>query len=407
MNKAILNGGLVIVLFLFVFCFNVQAQDSAEPVLFDADEASETEVVQEKSSTSGFWQNLWRKLEITFTVDPIKKIEKRLVLANENLIKAQTKVESGEDETGANQALHEFNKQIKKVQNVVPKLQVQREGDERVLDLVKTADTYKVRHLEILKKLEKKSISPAFKELINNVKTQVEQKVESVDKASIASEPLSATAKSKKKNLQPKSELTNAVPAPQKNTDFVVEPTSTGSGSDDEAEIEPQPVSVYDHKYSGKYQITYDLDNVELAIGGMKTTASLDEISNGGVKIGTADIPGGIADDLKEILTEKAEFVIAEKQLINHPISMKDLATGTKASGFYDPRLEKFYFGDLSSVDPSAKECGAIGGSLWGGHFTKDKIDYASSTVGFIGGCKGILISARAKIPWTAVKLAN
>jgi len=420
--KPILKGGILIALFLFVFCLTAEAQEvmPAEPVpvLYDSGTASELGVEEEKVLADGFWNNLWRKVEIFFTVDPIKKAEKRLTWANENLVRAQMKAESGEDEIGADQALHEFNKQIEKVQKVIPKLQVQRAGDERVEDLASTVNSQRVRQIDILQKLEEGIDRAGFKELIGKVKTQVEQKIEVVDKAATASEPLAKPAESREENLQPITKPENPIPVPRKESAPSLE-TNTGTEPETETEsevvegieeemepgAEATPSTTYTHPYAGQYEIIYDFSNVEVAVGGTKTTVSLDDISTGDAKIGTVDIPAEIVEDLRELLASRVEFVIGEKQLINHPISMEDLDTDKAANGFYDPRLEKFYFGDLSTVDPVEKNCGAIGGSLWGGHFTDTGIDQASSTVGFIGGCKGILVAARAKIPWTAIKL--
>lgn len=457
MTRVILKGGLLVVLFLFVFSFTAQAEEAVPtepvPVLYDSSVPNELGVDTEKALANGFWHNLWRKAEIFFTVDPIKKAEKRLTWANENLVKAQVKAENEGEAVVLDQAVQEFDKQIEKVQEALPKLKIQREGDERVEDLLGQVNSQRVRQVDILQKIEESISSPAFKDLIAKVKRRVEQKVEEVPEApasSVTPKPVSKPATSQKKNLQARPKPVKPEPVPRKNTDPEPVPPSTSSGSNEEPVepvVEPEPEveseaeeapsanltspppansgsssggggvrstpsvisnpSVYTHPYSGTYQITYDFSNVEVAIGGSKTTVSLDDISSGDAKIGTVDIPAEIADDLREVLDTKVEFVIAEKGLINHPISMKDVATGEVANGSYDPRLEKFVFGNLSSVDPASKDCGAIGGSLWGGHFANSGISEASSTVGFIGGCKGILVAARAKIPWTAVKITN
>ena len=159
--------------------------------------------------------------------------------------------------------------------------------------------------------------------------------------------------------------------------------------------------------FDGIYDITYDLSAVEVAIGGAKATLSVDSIGSGGAQVGSIDIPAEIADSINETLSHQIEMDIAGEKILGvHKITMinQDL-DGESVDGLYAERSQNYVFGKLSSVDPPTNNCGALGGTLISGHFVEDGIELGKTTIGFVAGCKAVLVAARATVSWTAVKV--
>jgi len=158
--------------------------------------------------------------------------------------------------------------------------------------------------------------------------------------------------------------------------------------------------------FNGDYTITYDLSKITITIAGRTTTASMSDITKGVVTVGTIDIPASIADKIDAELSHHINMAIGEKKFLGvKKITMTNLDGDTEPNidGIYTERNQNFVFGKLKTIDPPANECGVLGGSLVSGHFVSSGIENGKTTIGFIAGCKGILLAARATVNWTAV----
>lgn len=164
----------------------------------------------------------------------------------------------------------------------------------------------------------------------------------------------------------------------------------------------PEPVNWQekDEQHSGDYTVSYNLDKIEVAIGGKKYQTSMSSIQSGGAKVGDVTIPADIAAKLNESLPKNFRFKI------NGPgqITATNLENNKENKGLFLPRKNSFVFGQAEKIDPPSKNCGAVGGTLISGDFATAKIENGKTTVGFIAGCTPIIVGARATITWSATK---
>ena len=191
--------------------------------------------------------------------------------------------------------------------------------------------------------------------------------------------------------------------------DIIVEPDTTASEESTESEAveesaEPtEVISIFD----GDYTITYDLSQIEVAVAGQKTTVSMSEIESGGVAVGAVDIPAAIGDKIDAELSHHINMDIAANRFLGvRKITMTNLDLNEQPSidGLYTERNQNFIFGKFSALDPPSRNCGILGGKLIGGHFTNSGISNGKTTIGFIAGCKGLFLAARATVNWTATE---
>lgn len=154
--------------------------------------------------------------------------------------------------------------------------------------------------------------------------------------------------------------------------------------------------------FSGNYQLTYDLNQIEIAVGGATYVMKLDEIK-GGAAAGEVDIPPEIADALLEKLPQNVNFTIADEVKAGaQKITYQDLDNSSNPSlnGLFTLRTNKAVFGKLSDLKQEGS-CGSLGGVLTGVNFYETSVS-GNTTIGFMAGCKAVLVTAKATVKWTA-----
>lgn len=163
---------------------------------------------------------------------------------------------------------------------------------------------------------------------------------------------------------------------------------------------------ISDHSvYSGGYTITYDLSAIEVGIMGHNATVTMDDIRSGGAEVGTIDIPADVAAKIDAELSHSINMLIGDRSVLGiRKITMTNLDKNSQPSidGLYTERSRNFLFGRLEAIDPPTEQCGVLGGKFVSGHFSNSGIDNGKTTIGFVAGCQGVLVAARATVNWTA-----
>ena len=172
-------------------------------------------------------------------------------------------------------------------------------------------------------------------------------------------------------------------------------------------DLKTAPVVTSHTTFNGEYSVTYDLSAIEVAALGAKATVSLDDVGSGSAAIGSVDLPAEVADEIEEFLTNQINMNIADAQILGVRKITKtnlDKEGQPTVDGLYTERSQNFVFGKLGTIDPPTESCGILGGALISGHFTSTGIDRGKTTIGFVAGCKAVLVAARATVKWTAIK---
>lgn len=171
-----------------------------------------------------------------------------------------------------------------------------------------------------------------------------------------------------------------------------------------QAEENQSQAQTYAQQFSGNYQMTYDLSQIEIALGGAVHQVSMAELE-GGATIGTHDLPPEIAAQLREKLPQTVNFTLSETVKIGiQELQFKNLSKpdAEQQKGLFTLKNQKFIFGKLGEVERQGS-CGSLGGVFMGGQFTESQVS-GSTTVGFIGGCSALLVGGRATIKWSGSK---
>ena len=159
--------------------------------------------------------------------------------------------------------------------------------------------------------------------------------------------------------------------------------------------------------FDGNYTITYDLSAIEVAVAGQRATVTFSELGTGQAKVGAIDLPAEVAEKIDAELSHNINMLLAERQILGvRKITITNLDKEGQPSldGLYTQRSQNFIFGRIEAIDPPANACGALGGKLISGHFDGNTITFGKTTIGFVAGCNGVLVAARATVNWTAVK---
>lgn len=155
--------------------------------------------------------------------------------------------------------------------------------------------------------------------------------------------------------------------------------------------------------FTGVYELKVS-DNVKIRSGGATKEQSSKEWKSGG-KVGNQTIPADVYSKLESSVAKSYKIELASKTKgILKDAFLTDMGTNKRTKGIYNTQTREFLFGSASNVSTGTnKDCGALNVGMVKGKLSEDmsKIENGEIGVGFIAGCKPVVISADATFYFT------
>ena len=162
-------------------------------------------------------------------------------------------------------------------------------------------------------------------------------------------------------------------------------------------------VSAQDVDFTGIFTIKIS-DDVRIRTGGTAQVKSSGEWKKGG-KIGNQSIPADTYEKMEEKLPKeyKIEILKTGKGILKDAF-ITNLTTNERMKGIYNVNTRDFLFGS-GSGNQQNKNCGSFSLGIVKGKLSPDKstIEKGEIGIGFVAGCKPILISADATFYYTGI----
>lgn len=164
-------------------------------------------------------------------------------------------------------------------------------------------------------------------------------------------------------------------------------------------------ISAQEVDFTGIFTIKLSED-VRIRTGGTAQVRSSNEWKKGG-KVGNQTIPADTYEKMTEKLpTEyKIEILKTGKGILKDAF-ITNLTTNEKMKGIYNVNTRDFLFGSAAGTgNQQNKNCGSFSLGIVKGKLSADKstIEKGEIGIGFVAGCKPILVSADATFYYTGL----
>lgn len=148
-------------------------------------------------------------------------------------------------------------------------------------------------------------------------------------------------------------------------------------------------------------------DEVRIRTGGTAKKQSSGEWKKGS-KVGNQTIPTDTYEKMEEKLPKeyRIEIMKTGKGILKDAF-ITNLTTGERSKGIYNVNTRDFLFGSVASQGNQAnKNCGSFSVGVVKGKLSADKSSISNGEIGmgFVAGCKPVIISADATFFFTAEK---
>jgi hypothetical protein len=151
-------------------------------------------------------------------------------------------------------------------------------------------------------------------------------------------------------------------------------------------------------------------EDVRIRTGGTTKTQSGSEWKKGS-KVGNQTIPADTYAKMEEKLPKEYEIeVLKTGKGILRDAFITNLSTGEKVKGIYNTNTRDFLFGNITGQGNQAnKNCGSFSVGVVKGKLSADRTSISNGEIGmgFVAGCKPVLISADATFFYTGTAISK
>ncbi len=156
--------------------------------------------------------------------------------------------------------------------------------------------------------------------------------------------------------------------------------------------------------FTGSFNLEFS-DEVKIRTGSAAQKKSTSEWASGS-KVGKHNIKPETFQKLQENVDESFSIEIRKKNFFGlHEMWATSSKTGKKTKGAYNSKTNEFAFGSSKGSQGANKDCGSLEIGIVKGKLNADKsaIEDGEFKVGFVAGCKPVIVSADATFYYTGV----